>query len=47
MSTLHNFLGYDRRWKNAVDHCECADGYDGDDCDVITKCKNGELKSNR
>jgi hypothetical protein len=39
--------GHDRRWKNAGDHCECADGYEGEDCDIITKCKNGELKNNR
>jgi len=38
---------HERRWRNAGDKCICADGFTGDDCETITKCKNGELKSNR
>uniref|UniRef100_A0A7E4UVE1 EGF-like domain-containing protein n=1 Tax=Panagrellus redivivus TaxID=6233 RepID=A0A7E4UVE1_PANRE len=38
---------FEHRWRNVVDHCECADGFAGDTCGTITKCKNGELKDNR
>ncbi|KAH7730613.1 EGF-like domain containing protein, partial [Aphelenchoides avenae] len=37
----------ERRWRNAEDHCRCADGFKGDNCDEIAFCKNGELVSGR
>lgn len=40
------FLDHERRWRNAGDHCECVDGFSGESCETITKCKNGELKNN-
>lgn len=38
---------HERRWKNAVDHCKCADGFEGENCDRIVFCKNGELVRGR
>lgn len=34
---------HERRWRNAGDHCECADNYEGDQCERIVSCQNGEL----
>ncbi|KAI1704101.1 EGF-like domain-containing protein C02B10.3 [Ditylenchus destructor] len=38
---------HERRWRNAHDHCKCADGFEGENCDKIVFCKNGELSGGR
>uniref|UniRef100_A0A915D0R5 EGF-like domain-containing protein n=1 Tax=Ditylenchus dipsaci TaxID=166011 RepID=A0A915D0R5_9BILA len=39
---------HERRWRNANnDHCKCADGFQGENCDKIVFCKNGELVGGR
>jgi len=38
---------HERRWRNAGKGCRCADGFEGDNCDKIVFCKNGELANGR
>ncbi|KAI6214380.1 hypothetical protein M3Y94_00261400 [Aphelenchoides besseyi] len=38
---------HERRYRNAGDHCECAKGLKGENCDEVVSCENGELISGR
>ncbi|TMS38054.1 hypothetical protein L596_004863 [Steinernema carpocapsae] len=38
---------HERRWRNNGDRCSCADGYKGDNCDEITRCRHGTLSGGR
>ena len=41
------FLEHERRWKNSGKSCRCAEGFEGDNCDKIVFCKNGEFANGR
>ncbi|CAK5044618.1 unnamed protein product [Meloidogyne enterolobii] len=34
---------HERRWRNSIDHCKCADNYSGENCETIISCQNGEF----
>ena len=40
---LNFYLEHERRWRNSIDHCKCADNYSGENCETIISCQNGEF----
>uniref|UniRef100_A0A183BQ93 EGF-like domain-containing protein n=1 Tax=Globodera pallida TaxID=36090 RepID=A0A183BQ93_GLOPA len=37
----------ERRWRNAGEHCRCADNYEGTNCETVVSCQNGEFVAER
>uniref|UniRef100_A0A914CEP5 EGF-like domain-containing protein n=1 Tax=Acrobeloides nanus TaxID=290746 RepID=A0A914CEP5_9BILA len=46
-TVIKSSLVHERRWRNAGKGCRCAEGFEGDNCDKIVSCKNGELANGR